>query len=129
MAIAAWLVWKPAGFKAAAIAAHVVRCPAPLECHLVLDLLRHAPARLGVRGDRDPVAGDRDDDVIVLPLRISPAGCWCLIWPGLASHGIELLHLAIECNMNSEADVLAGEWSSAVARQRVLVNQATFMPD
>ena len=68
MAVAAWLVWKPEGFKAAAKPLTLVRRSARPEHRLVVDLLRHAPARLGVRGDRDPVAGDRGDDGRVLSL-------------------------------------------------------------
>ncbi len=49
-------------------AAVAVRCTTRLERRLVVHLLRPAPARLGVRGDRDPVAGDRGDDGRVLSL-------------------------------------------------------------
>lgn len=49
-------------------AAVVVRCTTRLERRLVVHLLRPAPARLGVRGDRDPVAGDLGDGGRVLSL-------------------------------------------------------------
>lgn len=48
-------------------ATDAVRSSACSQCDLVLDFLRNAPARLGVRGDRDSLVGDSGDNRRVLP--------------------------------------------------------------
>lgn len=81
------------GRKAAAL---VVCCATRLERRLVVDLFRTASARLGIRGDRDPVGCDRIDSASVFPAFQARWLAACsLLGMGELRHGAELCDLAI----------------------------------
>ena len=50
------------------LTAGIVHRTANTQCHLVVDLFRSAPTRLGIRRNRGAVAVDRGDHSGILPL-------------------------------------------------------------
>jgi hypothetical protein len=64
MAIAAWLIWKPAGFTAA----NVVCCSTRSEHRLVMDFLWRTPTRVGIPGGSGPLADNHGHHRCIFPL-------------------------------------------------------------
>ena len=80
--------------------AHIVCRATRLKRLMVVGLRPPAPARLSVRGDRDPVAGNRGHDDVVLP---QFDGRWksarAVFGEGELRDGVEPLDLAVELRL------------------------------